>query len=256
MDDTKREMVKIAFSTLFFENIRYGFLIWGIQILSALFVGILLRRKSLRCAENNKSSSNLTIPGAMEKGLKSISSVCGWVILFRVVISILEHRFLVTPDGLWRILLNGILELSNGCTQLDMIQLPGTRFIVANLLLAFGGICVTMQTASVAGELGLGLYIPCKALQSLFSVFIASLLQPILFGEHELAPQYVWFAAISGGIIILVSVTAVILKKTVDFRSKSVYNPRRTYKSEGSDHAFPKENRKILQLLLSQHKAG
>lgn len=240
----------------FFENIWYGYLIWGIQILSALFVGILLRRKSLSCPENNKPSSNLTIPGAMEKGLRSISKVCGWVILFRVLISILEHRFLHTMDSKWQILLNGMLELSNGCTQLGAIQLPGTRFIFAGFILAFGGICVTMQTSSVVGELGLGLYIPCKAVQSIFAVFLAAVLQPILFPEHETAPQYLWIAAISGIIVILASVVAVIFKKTVDFQCKSVYNPRRIYKSEGLNHAFPKENRKILQLLLLQRKTG
>ena len=240
----------------YFSSIWYGVAIWLIQILSAAFIGLLLRAPVRLKKQYHNISSNLSITGAMEKGLRSICSVCGWVILFRVIISVIDRWIPNSMDSQWHIMLAGVMELSNGCTQLGSVHPIGMRFILATAFLSFGGFCVTMQTASAVKDLGLGSYLHWKLAQSIFAVFLSTVLQPFVFSKQERVPNFIWIAAISGITIILIVTIAVILKKTVAFRDKSVYNPIRIQKSEEMSHAFPKENGKILQLLLPQHKVG
>ena len=70
----------------------------------------------------------------------------------------------------WKILLSGLLELTNGCLQLEAVENPDFRFLLAAVMLNCGGICVFLQTASVARGLNLKYYLLGKLLQTGFSV--------------------------------------------------------------------------------------
>jgi hypothetical protein len=74
----------------------------------------------------------------------------------------------------------GILELTNGCIHLGTLEDPELRFAVCAVLLSFGGLCVTMQTVSVTGKLGSGLYFPGKILQTCIT---AALVLPVVDGR-------------------------------------------------------------------------
>ena len=67
-------------------------------------------------------------------------------------------------------------ELANGCYELELVGSSGLRFVLVSCLLAFGGLCVSMQTISVTGKLGIGLYFPGKVLQCCISISIACIL--------------------------------------------------------------------------------
>ena len=71
----------------------------------------------------------------------------------------------------------GILELSNGCIRLEGLPCEGLRFLIASVLLSIGGICVTLQTASVSEGISLKLYFPGKILQCALSVMMSSMIQ-------------------------------------------------------------------------------
>lgn len=153
--------------------------LWLIHILSAVLTGILLPGGSYSTqVTTNKTEISLT--DAVRKAIKILASVCAWVILFRIVIAFLTRWVLwILPDWL-RITLCGILELANGCCTLDGITNEALRFTICSAILAFGGLCVAMQTASVTGSLGFGMYFPGKLLQTAISIVLSTLWQSML----------------------------------------------------------------------------
>lgn len=167
-----------------FESQKALWALWGIHVLSALLVGVLLPNKS--CGSCSLSQSErITVSQALEKGIKSIAVVCGWVVLFRVLLAFVQRWFLWLLPAELQVFTIGILELSNGCYELTDLTSQGMRFILCAGMLGFGGVCVAMQTISVSKELGTGLYFPGKVLQCVLSLFLACLMQGLLFTEPE-----------------------------------------------------------------------
>lgn len=154
--------------------------LWGIHILSAVLTGILLPGgcgASVRPDITPPSSISVTL----ERTLKTMASICGWVILFRVILSFLQRWFLWAVPNEIDILLSGLLELTNGCCRLELAETEGMRFLIASVLLAFGGLCVGLQTVSVTKGLGTGAYFPGKVLQTIVSFMLAYAAQVLLF---------------------------------------------------------------------------
>jgi hypothetical protein len=146
--------------------------LWGVLILSALLTARCIPRQAgAECDLRRKPAT--TLPKALESAVKTMGIICGWVILFRILIGYLEILPLATMPPAIRCLLLGLLELTNGCCMLSTISSLGLRFLLAALLLSFGGICVIMQTASVAGALGVGSYLKGKLLQTGFAFLLA-----------------------------------------------------------------------------------
>lgn len=166
-----------------FPRLWMGWALWGIHIVSALLVALLLPGKS----RNTASPSPGNPPGisdALSYAVRTMGTICGWVVLFRVLIVFLDRWFGWLPGENLRIALTGLLELSNGCCALGSVENLGLRFVLCAAMLAFGGLCVTMQTVTVAQDTDISLYLPGKLLQTLFSVFFALLVQ-LLFPEES-----------------------------------------------------------------------
>ncbi len=102
-----------------------------------------------------------------------MGTVCGWIILFRVLIAFLDRWFLWLLPQTVRVMLVGLLELSNGCCDLVTITDVNTRFILCSGLLAAGGICVAAQTASVTPGMSVRYYYSGKLMQVLVSVALS-----------------------------------------------------------------------------------
>jgi hypothetical protein len=155
-----------------FDDPWIPWIIWLIQILSAIITGILLPKRTDDSAVKI-STQEVSIPDNMNRALRSMASVCGWVLIFRVVIQFLDKWMLFLLPVELRIFICGLLELSNGGILLQNISNQTLRMIIASTTLSFGGLCVTMQTASVTGrDLGLGMYFPGKILQSIVSLIL------------------------------------------------------------------------------------
>ena len=168
-------------------------LLWGVHLLSAILVGALLPRPD---AEQSviKATEPYTLPEAVQRSLKVMATVCGWIILFRILIAFLDRWVLwLFPDYV-QVAISGILELSCGCCDLGSVSNEGLRFIIAAGILSFGGVCVTMQTASVAKGLRMRIYILGKILQVLISILLAALLQMNAFP----IPTILWIIFPSG----------------------------------------------------------
>lgn len=173
--------------------IRYlPWLLWFIQILSALLTGYLLPGKSRRYISMPLSDPP-SLPQALFAALRTMASVCGWVVVFRILLVFLERwLFWLFPRSL-QVLLIGILELTNGCVSLSQVEHIGLRFLLCAGMLSFGGLCVWLQTLSVADTIGLRKYLPGKLLQSTIAVVLALLSQHLLPEHAQLdIPTPLW----------------------------------------------------------------
>lgn len=207
-----------------FENRFASWVLLLILILSAIITGWLLPgdRTVMTSAQIAKKSSGFS--EIFQGSIKATASVCGWVILFRVILSILKRWFLwFLPDTI-QIILTGILELSNGCLALNGISNDGLRFVISAGILSFGGLCVFMQTLAVTGTLGAGLYFPGKILQCLISLVLSSIAQFGLFSAERRVQLAI---VIAPAVILLVYLVVSKLqhyKKTVAIPRQLMYN--------------------------------
>ena len=147
-------------------------LLWAIHIFSAWMVSLIFPCQSSTGTfggEKKNNSANI-----LNTSLKTMAQVCGWVILFRVMISFLERWVLWLLPQEWQVAVIGILELSNGCCELFSVSEESVRFLICSGILAFGGVCVTMQTVSVTQGLSMQYYLLGKLMQSFFSLVLSA----------------------------------------------------------------------------------
>lgn len=147
--------------------------LWGIHIASAILVSLLIPGNTAKSASLSLSKQT-SLPEALHSSITVMATVCGWVLLFRVVIAFLNRWVLWLLPTTVHVAITGLLELSNGCCELASISDTSLRFILCSAMLALGGICVTMQTMSVTYGLSLRYYFIGKLLQMIFSFVISA----------------------------------------------------------------------------------
>lgn len=154
-------------------GIQDSFLLWGVYLCSVLLLWFLFSKNK----KTKLNHSPVRLQQALWSSLRAMAGVCGWVLLFRVLLAVLDRWVLwLLPD--WgQVVVYGILELSNGCLALTALE-PGLRFVLAAGMLGFGGFCVMLQTASVTEGLSLGLYFPGKLFQGAVCMLLSSILRP------------------------------------------------------------------------------
>ncbi len=192
-------------------------LLWVIHIVSALIVGIILPGKSSgRCTMKN--ANMMSLPNALTKAVRITAIVCGWVVLFRILIAFLCRWFLWMLPGAIKLLIIGLLELANGCCSLQEAPSETMRFILSSVILGFGGTCVGMQTISATGDLGSGWYFPGKILQTIISAIISSMVARCLYDDRNIPVLLL-------SVVPVIFITIfIIFKKTVAFRDNRIYN--------------------------------
>jgi len=168
-----------------FSGIHVVLLLWLVQIVSVLLTANLIKGKN-HTAMPVICSAPVSPVQAMEQSLRAMASVCGWVILFRVLLGFLYQWMDPLLPAAWRAVIAGLLELSNGCLMLKSISLEGLRFSVASGLLCFGGCCVLMQTGSVCSMLSMKEYLRIKSLQSLLCYCLSLGLQIFIAPEERI----------------------------------------------------------------------
>lgn len=148
--------------------------LWAIHIAGALLAARLLPAVSEDCIRISKIRKQQTMSDILLRSVKTTAIVCGWVILFRILIAFLERWCLWLVPQPIQVFLKGAIELTNGCCALNQILDVGLRFVLCAALLAMGGVCVTMQTKAVVRSLDLRYYRLGKGIQCAFSVIAAS----------------------------------------------------------------------------------
>ena len=150
-------------------NGHLAWLLWVVLALSALSVAWLIPGNP-EAPPSKNVHKNVTPTEAMGASIRAMASVCAWVIVFSVLMAFLKRWILWLLPETFQVLLGGLLELTNGCLMLEKVHSPLQRFLIASVMLNFGGLCVLMQTASVAKGLSLGRYLLGKLLQTGFAV--------------------------------------------------------------------------------------
>ena len=202
--------------TSFFANVMCGWLLWGIQILSAILTGMILPGGN-KAFDKQQNFKKTTIDQALKSSLQAIAKVCGWVILFRVFLTVQNRWVLRMLPKFLKTLIIGLQELSNGCIELNTVENVCARFVICSTMLTFGGLCVILQTKSVTEDLGLGLYFPGKCIQTGISTLISLIVSRLYFGERIQCLPFLVIAAasITTGLFLLKRKNSSIFTKSV-----------------------------------------
>lgn len=198
----------------FFSSVKWLWILWGIHILSAIIAAILLPGKSVG-SFRKISDEKPSITASLKRAVSTMGYVCGWVVLFRILFSFLNRWILWIFPIEGQVSIYGLLELAGGCCSLDLVADETLRFVICSSMLAWGGLCVIMQTKSVTGSLGLGQYLPGKGLQTLSSIWLS--LCVVTWGSSK----FLLFLLVPPAVI---GIRFLLYKKTVAFRPKVVYN--------------------------------
>ena len=152
-----------------FPEAKYVWFLWAVILLSAASVSMVTPAWETSVSAT-LDKPPLSIATAIKKAMQAMASVCSWVVLFRVILGFAQAWGLWIFPAWAQALISGMMELTNGTLTLGQISSVPARFLIASLILNFGGICVMMQTFSVAGGLEMKHYIGGKLLQGLFSL--------------------------------------------------------------------------------------
>lgn len=156
----------------FFPERKMTWLLWFIHIFSAVLTAAAIpaEKEALPAAPSERKGRS---ESPIRSAAKAMGLVCCWVILFRIVNTFLDAWFLwILPEWM-QTLLMGLLELTNGCCELANIPDIRLRFILCSCILAFGGICVLLQTISVTHGLSIRSYLKGKLIQTAFSFLLS-----------------------------------------------------------------------------------
>ena len=159
-----------------FEQRWIPWCLWCIHLFSALCIARLLPGDVHYFHPNGKSFT-FNVTRRFRQSIQSMAEICGWIILSRIVISILLKWCLwCLPHGL-QIGIIGIMELSNGCIFLYQIENSGLRLILCSMFLGFGGMCVALQTFSTANSISCRKYLTGKMMQGMISFVLSYMIQ-------------------------------------------------------------------------------
>lgn len=155
-------------------------ILWLLQIFTAFAIYLCLHRhKSAKYTA--AIHSRINGKEQLRKAITSTAMICGWVILFRILIAIIKTRYTSGIPLGFQTAISGALELTNGCLDLLQIQEESTRFLYCCAFLPFGGLCVMMQTASVISGLPFKVYIIGKVAQTSLCLISGIILRSIIY---------------------------------------------------------------------------
>ena len=158
--------------TRLFPSVWYCWVVWLIHIISAMAVGFLTPTVP-ETADCISESKILSLPNALHSSIRTMSQICGWVVLFRVILSFCQCWFLWMLPQYWQLGFSGLLEIANGCCALSQVTQIEVRVVLFSFFLGFGGLCVAMQTKTVCEELSIQGYLCGKILQAILSLLLS-----------------------------------------------------------------------------------
>lgn len=186
----------IGYSIYF--NRTIGFLLLAISVTSSIFTGFIFGK--LYGNKNRESNSSYStelsfaslgeiISMSIKKAFFTLSNVCGFVILFSLIISMIKTSGILSLiNNLWlEYFVLGFIEITNGIKLISTISTSSLfwNLVITSMLLGSGGICVLLQIWSTIANTDLSIkpYIIGKLFNSLFSgilMFVILTLFPIL----------------------------------------------------------------------------
>lgn len=158
------------------------------------------------------SGSGISLPMAVSRAVRSMVSVCAWVILAGVVTGFLGRwLFPLVPSPVPEIAA-GLLEITGGVLGLRTIESEALRFFLCNVFVCFGGVSVLLQIQSIAGEQGLSIEFCIR--QKLTQAVLGGILSASV-------------TAMGPACLLLPVIFISLWKKAVEIPRKAVYNSSR-----------------------------
>lgn len=145
---------------------------------------------SFKAESANRKSVGDVLEQAVTRGVMTMLLIGGTMVLFNVLAGILQKvgavRFLCDaflglgiPEAITQPVINGVLEMTNGCRLAAASGLSlAVKIPLIALIISFGGLSVHAQTFAIAARSGLKLkyFITAKVIQALASFFAAFML--------------------------------------------------------------------------------
>lgn len=159
-------------------NMKTAAALYAIHLLAAMLTGIVLKpRRGARSACRivcGPPQETVDLPGAVRHALRSMAMICGYIILFRILSIFLGNAWQLWMPPAAEVIITGLLELAGGCCRLPALESAGLRYLLASGFLAFGGICVYLQTLAVINPAGLSgrYYLFGKVIQGAIAVLL------------------------------------------------------------------------------------
>ena len=157
-----------AIGTGLFSSPAIGAALYLVHVLSAALTGVIFRRGRAAPPSEPAMTEQPPLSGALvdavESALRSVLSVCGFIICFCVLSGLLEHLGLYdaavrmvpesSPYGrqLLRALLCGMLELGGGVGAMRGLPPEPAVLAAAAFMLGWGGVSVHFQTMAVLSD--------------------------------------------------------------------------------------------------------
>lgn len=230
--------------TRLFPSSWYCWAVWAVHILSAIVTAFLTPRSEADPGYTAQAGS-LSLSAALRAAVQTMALICGWVVLFRVMLAFCQRWFLWVLPQWTQLLFSGVLELANGSCSLALLAQVEARFILFAVFLGFGGLCVAMQTGSVCDGLGIAWYLRGKVIQAAVSFLLSA-----AFISREMRP-------VCAAILLSVCFAPALRRKKsqngLAFFKKQVYNKEN--RNRGNCHAISQKDRAPLRLLRTQHAA-
>lgn len=182
-----------------YQNPIIGAVIYFSQIIAALMLGFL--NKPLQpivsdgrsCSDKNSISSALV--SSVTDTIKALSAICGFIVFFSAFMPLTKILFSEFPKTA-TIIINGLLEVTAGCTQATALPFTAA-VIITSVFTGFGGICVMLQLTALLSGTGIKL---CRflAMRLLYTAISAAVSWTLL----SALPQSVILNASAASIII------------------------------------------------------
>lgn len=163
-----------------FGSLQGGIILYIIQVFSALTAAMLLKKHTTRriIITHNSKKSTGDLTSAICAGVTSILSVCGFIVFFAVVntlIAPLTSMLAPTAESI----VSFVIEITNGINTVnESTQSLKHKLILASIALGWSGFSVHMQVKSILKGTGLSMkkYYITRGFMSLYSGIIAYLI--------------------------------------------------------------------------------
>lgn len=136
----------------FFKNEKLGIIILISHYISNFILGIFFRNKFKHIDNGRKNifkevNIGSVFVGAVKRGIDTILMICGIVVMFLMLASILINLFNFNSYN--AMIIKGLFEITIGIEALGYMELSSTfKAVIASMFLAFGGLSVHMQVVS------------------------------------------------------------------------------------------------------------
>ena len=173
-------------------NSTIGFLLLLVHLISSITTGIIFGnfyKFPYRNSSNNSISSELSfsslgeiISNSIKKSFQTLSIVCGFVVLFSLIISIIQiSGILAFLNNEWlSYLILGLLEITSGINLISTISSSNLfwNLVITAFLLGNGGISVLLQVWSIISKTDLS--IKPYVFGKIFNAFLSAIIMAIL----------------------------------------------------------------------------